>query len=162
MHGVTTGGTAIPVLIDSNGQLGTVSSSARFKDEIQDMGEATEGLLKLRPVTFRYKGRPEGRTQFGLIAEEVEKVMPELVVCSSSGEVETVLYHEMPAMLLNELQKQQREIEELKLEHEAQKQNATIAEQREHIRLLEARLAALEEQFRERISEQAMQRALAS
>ena len=80
------------------------------------MGEATEGLLRLRPVTYRYKAQREGRTQFGLIAEEVEKVMPELVVCSSAGEVETVLYHEMPAMLLNELQKQQREIQELKAE----------------------------------------------
>ena len=116
VHGVTTGGVAIPVMIDANGQLGTVSSSARFKDEIQDMGEATEGLLKLRPVTFRYKAQPEGRRQFGLIAEEVEEVMPELVVCSSSGEAETVLYHEIPAMLLNELQKQQRELQELKSE----------------------------------------------
>ena len=116
VQGVTTGGTGTPVLIDANGQLGTISSSARFKDDIQDMGEATEGLLKLRPVTFRYKAQPEGRTQFGLIGEEVEKVMPELVVCSSSGEVETVLYHKMPAMLLNELQKQQRQIEELKSE----------------------------------------------
>ena len=58
----------------------------------------------------------DGRTRFGLIAEEVEKVLPELVVCSPSGEVETVLYHEMPAMLLNELQKQQRAIQELKSE----------------------------------------------
>jgi Chaperone of endosialidase len=116
VQGVMTGGTGTPVLIDANGQLGTISSSARVKDGIQDMGDATEGLLKLRPVTFRYKAQPEGRTQFGLIAEEVEKVMPELVVCSSSGEVETVLYHEMPAMLLNELQKQQREIQELKSE----------------------------------------------
>jgi hypothetical protein len=96
VNGVMTGGTGTPVLIDASGQLGTLSSSARFKDEIQDMGEATEGLLKLRPVTFRYRAQPEGRTQFGLIAEEVEKVMPELVVCASSGEVETVLYHEMP------------------------------------------------------------------
>ena len=116
VNGVMTGGTGTPVLIDASGQLGTISSSARFKDEIQDMGESTEGLLRLRPVTFRYKAQPEGRTQFGLIAEEVEKVMPELVVCSSSGEVETVLYHEMPAMLLNELQKQQRQIEELQMQ----------------------------------------------
>jgi hypothetical protein len=116
VNGVTTGGTGTPVLIDSNGQLGTVSSSVRFKDDIQDMGEGTNVLMRLRPVTFRYKAQPEGRTQFGLIAEEVEKIMPELVVCSSSGEAETVLYHEMPAMLLNELQKQQRQIEELKLE----------------------------------------------
>jgi hypothetical protein len=114
VRGVTTGGTGTPVLIDTNGQLGTISSSARFKDEIRDMGETTEGLMRLRPVTFHYKAQPQGRTQFGLIAEEVEKVMPDLVVCSSSGEVETVLYHEMPAMLLNELQKQQREIQELK------------------------------------------------
>ena len=116
VQGVTTGGTGTPVLIDANGELGTISSSVRFKDDIQDMGETTEGLLKLRPVTFRYKAQPEGRTQFGLIGEEVEKVMPELVVCSSTGDVETVLYHEMPAMLLNELQKQQREIQELKSE----------------------------------------------
>jgi endosialidase-like protein len=119
VNGVTTGGAAVPVLIDSNGQLGTTSSSARFKDEIQDMGDSTEGLLKLRPVTFRYKAQSEGRTQFGLIAEEVERVMPELVVCSSSGEAEAVLYHEMPSMLLNELQKQQRQIEELKSEIDA-------------------------------------------
>ena len=116
VNGITTGGTGIPVLIDSNGQLGTTSSSARFKVEIRDMGDSTEGLLRLRPVTFRYKAQPGGRTQFGLIGEEVEKVMPQLVVCSSSGEVETVLYHEMPAMLLNELQKQQRQIEDLKSE----------------------------------------------
>ena len=116
VHGVTTGGVAIPVMIDASGQLGTVSSSVRFKEEVRDMGEATEGLLKLRPITFRYKAQPEGRTEFGLIAEEVEKVMPELVVCSPSGEAETVLYHEMPSMLLNELQKQQREIQELKSE----------------------------------------------
>jgi hypothetical protein len=112
VNGVTTGGTGVPVLIDASGQLGTVSSSARFKDEIQDMGEATERLLKLRPVTFRYKAQQEARTQFGLIAEEVEKVMPELVVCSPSGEADTVLYHEMPSMLLNELQRQQREVQQ--------------------------------------------------
>src|ERR1700693_5454452 len=78
VDGVMTGGTGTPVLIDSSGQLGTISSSARFKDEIQDMGEATEGLLRPRPVTLRYKAQPEGRTQFGLIGEEVEKIMPEL------------------------------------------------------------------------------------
>jgi hypothetical protein len=111
VRGVTTAAAAIPVLIDTNGQLGTVSSSARFKEEIKDMGGASSGLLKLRPVMFRYKGQAEARTQFGLIAEEVEEVLPELVVHNSAGEVETVLYHEMPAMLLNELQKQQSRIE---------------------------------------------------
>src|SRR6266545_2179638 len=144
VNGVTTGGTGTPVLIDASGQLGTISSSARFKDEIRDMGEATEALLKLRPVRFRYKAQPEGRTQFGLIAEEVEKVMPELVVCSSSGEVETVLYHEMPAMLLNELQKQQREVQ--RQQGEIQKQQREIEElqkQERQMEELKSELAAL-------------------
>jgi len=102
---------AVPVVIDSAGQLGTISSSARFKEEVEDMAEASSRLLKLRPVTFRYKGQAGRRKQFGLIAEEVEEVLPELVVSDSAGEAETVLYHEMPAMLLNELQKQQKTIE---------------------------------------------------
>jgi endosialidase-like protein len=141
VHAVTTGGVAVPVMIDASGQLGTVSSSARLKDEIQDMGDATDRLLRLRPVSFRYKAQPESRTQFGLIAEEVEKLMPELVVCSSSGEAETVLYHEMPAMLLNEFQKQHQTIEE---------QRMRIDEQQWQISVLKARFAALEEQLRER------------
>lgn len=109
VRGVTTGvPDAIPVMIDSAGQFGTISSSARFKEDIADMAEASSGLLKLRPVTFRYRGQHEGARQYGLVAEEVEEVLPELVVHGSSGEAETVLYHEMPAMLVNELQKQQR------------------------------------------------------
>ncbi len=147
---VTTGiGNAIPVLIDSNGQLGTVSSSARAKEQIRDMAERSSALLKLRPVTFHYKGQSQASNplHFGLIAEEVEEVLPELVVHRPTGEAETVLYHEMPAMLLNELQKQQRRIEQ---------QNETITtlrtekdEQRQQLTALEARLAALEEQVRE-------------
>jgi len=113
VRGVTTdNGDAVPVVIDSAGQLGTVSSSARFKEDAEDMGEASSKLLKLRPVTFRYKRQAGARRQFGLIAEEVEKVLPDLVVSDSAGEVETVLYHEMPAMLLNELQKQEKRIEQ--------------------------------------------------
>jgi endosialidase-like protein len=128
VRGVTTGNAdAVPVMIDSAGQLGTVSSSARFKEEVEDMAEASSRLLKLRPVTFRYKGQAGARTQFGLIAEEVEKVLPELVVSDSAGEAETVLYHEMPAMLLNELQKQE----------------ARIAQQTAEIEQLKAELAAL-------------------
>jgi hypothetical protein len=76
------------------------------------MGDASNRLAKLRPVTFRYKEQADGPVQFGLIAEEVEKVFPELVFHSTSGQPETVLYHEMPAMLLNELQKQQRQIDQ--------------------------------------------------
>ena len=114
VRGVVTGSDdAIPVLIDSNRQLGTTSSSARFKEEIEDMGEVSSELLKLRPVTFRYKDSQGGARHFGLIAEEVDKVLPDLVVRTPEGEVETVLYHEMPAMLVNELQKQQKRIEAL-------------------------------------------------
>jgi hypothetical protein len=107
IRGVTTGrADAVAVLIDSNGQLGTVSSSCRFKKDMQDMGETSSRLMELRPVTFRYKAQPDGPLQYGLIAEEVEQVMPELVVRDATGQPETVAYHELPAMLLNELQKQ--------------------------------------------------------
>jgi len=105
---------AIPVLIDSNGQLGTASSSIRVKQDVQDMGTASSRLMALRPVTFRYKAHPDGPLQYGLVAEEVEQVMPELVARDATGAVESVAYHEMPAMLLNEIQKQQAQIEELR------------------------------------------------
>jgi Chaperone of endosialidase len=118
ISGVTTGGRAVGVVVDSNGQLGTISSSRRFKDEILDMGEASRGLSRLRPVTFRYKqaltdgSRP---LHYGLIAEEVAEIYPELVVYDpKTGEPQTVLYHELPAMLLNELQKQAAELTELR------------------------------------------------
>jgi hypothetical protein len=115
--GVLTSGVAgATVLISNTGQLGIATSSARYKEEIRDMGDASDRLSKLRPVTFRYKGHADDPIQFGLIAEEVEKVLPELVFHSASGRPESVLYQEMPAMLLNELQKQQREIQELKSE----------------------------------------------
>ena len=104
---------AVPVLVDSAGQLGTVSSSIRFKQDVADMGEATSRLMELRPVTFHYKAHPAGPLQYGLIAEEVEQLMPELVIRDATGQPETVAYHELPAMLLNELQKQQAQIEEL-------------------------------------------------
>ncbi len=117
IRGVTTAGTAIPVLIDPSGQLGTYSSSRRFKDEIADMGAASSGLMQLRPVTFHYKSdqNPAGRTlQYGLIAEEVAEVYPGLVAHSVDGQVETVLYQFLPPMLLNEYQKQQRTIDALR------------------------------------------------
>jgi hypothetical protein len=115
IRGVTTGSAnAIPVVIDSNGQLGTISSSRRYKDDIADMDEASAALMKLRPVTFHYKSdkNPAGRTlQYGLIAEEVAEVYPGLVAHSADGKIETVMYQFLPAMLLNEYQKQQRTIE---------------------------------------------------
>ena len=129
IRGVTTvNADAIPVVIDSAGQLGTVSSSIRFKRDVEQMGDASSRLMELRPVTFHYKTQPDGPLQYGLIAEEVEQVMPELVVHDATGQVETVAYHELPAMLLNELQKQQ----------------ATIRAQQAQIERLVARLAAVE------------------
>jgi hypothetical protein len=97
----------IPVSINSQGQLGTVVSSARYKRDIRAMKEESQGLLKLRPVTFRYQEDAEGQRQYGLIAEEVAKVYPELVVRGAKGEVEAVQYHELIPMLLNEVQHQQ-------------------------------------------------------
>jgi len=115
VRGITTGSNnAIPVLIDGSGQLGTASSSRRFKDDIETMGEASEGLMHLRPVTFHYKGDddPSGkRLQYGLIAEEVAAVYPGLVARSPDGQIETVMYQFLPPMLLNEVQKQRRTIE---------------------------------------------------
>jgi Chaperone of endosialidase len=110
IYGTTTGDPdAIAVMVDSNGQLGTVSSSRRYKEDIQDMGDVSSGLLMLRPVTFRYK-KPytDGAKpiQYGLIAEEVAEVYPDLVTRSADGEIETVKYHVLVPMLLNELQKQ--------------------------------------------------------
>lgn len=107
--GVTTGSsTTSTVLVDNNGQLGTIASSRRYKDDIRDMGAASDGLLRLRPVTFRYK-KPyaDGSKpiQFGLIAEEVAEVYPDLVVRGQDGQVETVQYYKLDAMLLNEVQK---------------------------------------------------------
>jgi predicted ribosome quality control (RQC) complex YloA/Tae2 family protein len=103
------------VVIDCNGQLGTVSSSRRFKENIEAMSVACSQLLKLRPVTFRYKeaytaGNP--LTQYGLIAEEVAAVYPELVAYSADGEAEAVQYHKLISMLLNEVQKNRRQIEQ--------------------------------------------------
>jgi hypothetical protein len=96
------------VVIDQNGNLGTVASSRRYKEDIHGMGEASDGLLRLRPVTFRYiKPNEDGSKpiQYGLIAEEVAKVYPDLVVRNKDGQIETVQYYKLDAMLLNEVQK---------------------------------------------------------
>ena len=99
------------VLVNSNGQLGILASSARYKRDIQTMGERSQGLLRLRPVTFRYKHDPYGERQYGLIAEEVAKVYPELVTKGADGKVESVQYHELIPMLLNQVQHQQLALE---------------------------------------------------
>jgi len=135
IRGVTTGNNnAVEVMVDSDGQLGTVSSSRRYKEDIQEMGDASSGLMRLRPVTFRYK-KPfnDGSKpiQYGLIAEEVAEVYPDLVTRSADGQVETVKYQVLDSMLLSELQKQ----------------HATITAQQEQIRSLEERLARVEATF---------------
>ena len=118
IRGTTTGNAgAVAVLIDSNGQLGTVSSSRRYKEDIADMAEVSHRLLELRPVTFRFKkafADGEKPIQFGLIAEEVAEVFPELVVYNDEGQPETVKYHLLSTMLLNELQRLRAEVVELR------------------------------------------------
>jgi len=107
-------GNAATVIIDTTtGQLGIPLSSARYKQDIETMASRSEGLLKLRPVTFSYKDNTAAAPHYGLIAEEVATVYPELVTRTASGEVQTVKYHELIPMLLNELQRQQRELAEV-------------------------------------------------
>ncbi len=120
IYGTTTGLVGSQVFVDSAGQLGTISSSQRFKYDIKAMGDASSELLNLRPVTFRYKqAQTDGShpLQYGLIAEEVAAVDPGLVQFDKSGEPQSVLYHVLPAMLLNEVQKQHAQIETLMQEN---------------------------------------------
>lgn len=127
------------VIINSQGQLGTVQSSARFKDDIRPMEKASEAVLKLKPVTFRYKEEldPDKVPQFGLIAEEVEKVSGDLIVRDEEGKPFTVRYDAINAMLLNEFLKQHRKLEQERADNEAR-----FAEQRKEIALLIAELKA--------------------
>lgn len=106
IRGVATGvADAIAVLIDSQGQLGTVSSSAQFKENISDMADRSAAILKLRPVMFTYRSDASAKEQFGLIAEEVAEVLPEIVVNDENGQPFTVQYHVLPVLLVNEIQK---------------------------------------------------------
>ncbi len=140
IYGSTSSG-GIPVYVNSNGQLGTSPSSLRFKEQVRDMGDSSDALMKLRPVTFLYKpeyAKGERTLQYGLIAEEVAKVYPDLVAYDNDGKPYTVRYQYLATMLLNEVQKQyhrteaqaemikaqQREIEDLK--QQLQVQNATL------------------------------------
>jgi hypothetical protein len=104
----------VAVFVNSDGKLGTLTSSARFKDQIKPMDKTSEAILALKPVTFRYKQEidPKGIPQFGLVAEEVEKVNPDLVVRGADGKVYTVRYEAVNAMLLNEFLKEHRKNEE--------------------------------------------------
>jgi hypothetical protein len=135
IRGTTTAGMdAVPVVIDSDGQLGTVSSSARFKDEIKPMDKASEAILALKPVTFHYKSDHTGTPQFGLIAEEVAKVDPDLVVRDENGAIYTVRYEAVNAMLLNEFLKEHQTVSDLK--DLTAKQQAMMAQQQKQIEAL--------------------------
>jgi endosialidase-like protein len=109
------------VFVSANGQLGTLTSSERFKDEIKPMDQASEALFALKPVTFRYKREidPTGTSQFGLVAEAVEKVNPDLVVRDEKGKPYTVRYEQVDAMLLNEFLKEHRKVEQMQKQIEA-------------------------------------------
>ena len=121
------------VFVNSDGKLGTFSSSRRFKEEIKPMERASEVLFALKPVTFRYKKEIDSQRtpQFGLVAEEVEAINPDLVVRDKKGKVDTVRYEAVNAMLLNEFLKEHRNVENLKTNFEA-----TVAQQQKEIQAL--------------------------
>ena len=130
----------VAVYVNSDGKLGTLTSSARFKTEIKPMDESSQALLALKPVTFRYKHEidPKGISQFGLVAEEVEKVNPDLVARDAKGEIYTVRYEAVNAMLLNEFLKEHRKVQELE---------ANAARQQEQIEALTAGLQKVSAQL---------------
>ena len=134
------GGTA--VLVDSNGHLGTVTSSKRFKEEIRPMNKTSEAIFSLEPVTFRYKKEidPAGTSQFGLVAEDVEKINPDLVVRDKEGKTYSVRYEAVNAMLLNEFLKEHKKTE--KLEATVASLIATVKEQAAQIQKVSAQLGA--------------------
>jgi chorismate mutase len=114
IRGITTvNNDAIAVLIDSAGQLGTVSSTMKVKHAIEDMNDESSTILDLRPVTFVYNGDVSEKKQYGLIAEEVNEIFPSIVVRNKDGEIETVQYHVLPVLLLNEMKKQNTIIQNL-------------------------------------------------
>src|SRR6266403_2417776 len=132
INGATASG-GVAVYINSDGKLGTLTSSARFKTEIKPMDESSTAILALKPVTFRYKQEidPKGNPQVGLVAEEVEKVSPDLVSRDRDGKPYTVRYEAVNAMLLNEFLKAHQKIEEQ--EHTIAQLKSTIAEQMEAV-----------------------------
>jgi len=132
--------TGVAVIVDGTGHLGTTTSSARFKEEIKPMDKASEAVLALRPVTFRYKKKLDanGIPQFGLVAEDVEKVNPDLVVHDEEGKPYTVRYEAVNAMLLNEFLKEHRKGEQQDCKIE--KLEVIVEQQQEQIKRLTAAL----------------------
>jgi hypothetical protein len=149
--------TGVAVIVNANGRLGTTTSSARYKEAIKPMDKASEAILALKPVTFRYKHAldPDGVPQFGLVAEDVEKVSPDLVVRGADGKVYTVRYDAVNAMLLNEFLKEHRKVEKLEtavaqqhkdfqaaITHERQTMEAAVAQLKEQVQKVSAQLEA--------------------
>ena len=136
IRGVTTqNADAVPVLIDSAGQLGTLSSSRRYKTDIEPIDKSSESILSLKPVSFRYKVHKNSTRQFGLIAEEVAEVNPDLVIDDAGGKPYTVRYEAVNAMLLNEFLKEHRKVEQLTKDFKSK-----LAEQQKQIEALTAGL----------------------
>jgi hypothetical protein len=134
--------TGSPVVVNASGQLGVAASSERFKDEIKPMDKMSEAILALKPVTFRYKKDidPQGVPQFGLVAEDVEKVNPDLIVRDKKGKPYSVRYDQVNAMLLNEFLKEHKKTE--KLEATVASLSATVKEQASQIQKVSAQLEA--------------------
>ncbi len=142
-----TSASGTPVLINSNNKLGTMTSSKRFKEEIKPMDKASKALFALRPVTFRYKKEidPAGTAQLGLVAEDVEKVNPDLVVRDKEGKAYSVRYDQVNAMLLNEFLKEHKVFVEQ--QRKLEQQGATIAHQQKQIEALTAGLQKVSAQL---------------
>jgi uncharacterized coiled-coil protein SlyX len=132
--------TGVAVIVDGTGHLGTTTSSARYKEEIKPMNKTSEAILSLQPVTFRYKKELDanGIPQFGLVAEDVEKVNSDLVVRDRQGRPYTVRYEAVNAMLLNEFLKEHRKGEQQHCKIE--KLEATVGQQQTQIERLTAAL----------------------
>ena len=156
IYGKTVNG-GVGVFINSNGQLGTVQSSARYKQDINPMDKASEAIFALKPVTFRYKKEidPEATPQFGLVAEDVEKVDPDLVVRDSNGKPDTVRYDTVNAMLLNEFLKDHKKVQQLEVAIAQQRNDfdATIAELKKEIASIVARSKGEDKEIRTVTSE---------
>ena len=138
---------ARPVYINSDNKIGTLVSSRRFKEEIRPIDKASEAILALKPVTFHYKKEiePNGAIMFGLIAEDVEKVDPDLVTRNEKGEAETVRYEAVNTMLLNEFLKDHCKVEEQG--HRTEERGLTIAQQEAEIRALTSQLQKVSDEL---------------
>ena len=146
IRGVTTiNNDAVPVVIDSAGQLGTASSSRRFKTDIKPIDKASKSILALKPVSFRYKVHKDTTPQFGLIAEDVAEVNPNLVIYDADGKPYTVRYDAVNAMLLNEFLKEHRKVEQQ--DRKLEQQEVTIAKQQTQIDALSAGLQKVSAQL---------------